>query len=291
MFSTDKRNKSGLRGQCKKCLKASNEKYYEANSIKIKIACKEYSKTHDYVEYRKKYNETNKTKLKEKRKIFNKINRIKIARYAKEHYVYNPEIAKARSKLYTLNNPEKCKARHIKWLALNKGHSKVYYENNKEKILKNAKIYYELNKEKILKYNKNYRIDNKLLIAARNKKCQQKNRESVRIKIQRYRAKKHNLLRTLTLIQWEGIKNYFNNKCCYCGKELPLEQEHFIPVTMNGEYTLNNIIPACKSCNCSKSNKPFSLWYKNHKSYSKKREKIILEFLGYDDVAQQLKII
>lgn len=109
--------------------------------------------------------------------------------------------------------------------------------------------------------------------------------------VQRRRSLKRKLETTLTLNQWENIKIHFNNKCCYCNRELPLEQEHFIALSVMGEYTINNIIPACKSCNASKSNKIFNEWYPKYKYYSKKREKIILSFLGYTKGIQQLKIM
>lgn len=92
-------------------------------------------------------------------------------------------------------------------------------------------------------------------------------------------------------MQWEEIKKHFDYKCAYCGKDLPLAQEHFLALSKEGEYTLNNIIPSCKSCNSSKATKDFFKWYPNYKNYSKKRERAILKFLGYTDENQQLKII
>lgn len=73
--------------------------------------------------------------------------------------------------------------------------------------------------------------------------------------------------------------------------EEQLHQEHFIPVSDKGEHTINNIIPACRSCNSSKGNKNFFEWYPDYKHYDKKRENFILEYLNYmDDDAQQLAL-
>ena len=105
---------------------------------------------------------------------------------------------------------------------------------------------------------------------------------------QRRMALKRKLSSTLTLAQWENMKMHFNNKCAYCGKELPLAQEHFLALTKGGEYTVNNIIPSCKTCNSSKCNKDFFTWYPKYKYFSKKREKIILKFLNYKNEIQQL---
>jgi 5-methylcytosine-specific restriction endonuclease McrA len=95
---------------------------------------------------------------------------------------------------------------------------------------------------------------------------------------------------TLTEEQWEEIKNYFDNRCAYCGKEKPLQQEHFIPVSKGGEYTHNNIIPACGDCNFKKLNHDFFEWYPKQKSYSELRERKILNYLGYTGKTQQLRL-
>lgn len=115
--------------------------------------------------------------------------------------------------------------------------------------------------------------------------------EQYRIREHQRKSRKHLLPFTLTIAQWELIKLSFNNCCAYCGKELPLAQEHFIALSKGGEYSANNIIPSCKSCNSRKRDKDFFEWYPTYKHYSKKREHIILKFLGYIDGNQQLKIL
>jgi len=106
----------------------------------------------------------------------------------------------------------------------------------------------------------------------------------------RRRSLKKNVISTLTKEQWEGIKKDFNNTCCYCGKEIQLAQEHFIPLSKGGEYTSNNILPSCKHCNSSKRDKDFKTWYPKYNFYSKKREVKILKYLNYKNNNQQLKM-
>lgn len=148
-----------------------------------------------------------------------------------------------------------------------------YRENNPEK----DKLYREKNKEKIAKYYRKYQKNNAI---------------KYRIFAQKRVASKKQLIATLTTQQWESVKVKFNNKCAYCGQEKPLSQEHFISVINNGEYTHNNIIPSCKSCNSSKGAKDFFEWYSKYKYYSKKREKLILKYLRYNkERCQQLKLV
>jgi len=87
------------------------------------------------------------------------------------------------------------------------------------------------------------------------------------------------LASTFTLEQWKQCKNYFSDRCCYCGQKLKLAMEHLIPVAKGGSYNQQNIVPACGSCNSSKGTKPFHSWYESYKFYSKERESKILEYL------------
>lgn len=171
--------------------------------------------------------------------------------------------------------------------------NKQYRKDNKEAIAMQRRGYYLANKDVRIEKSREYRMLNKKDIAIRFKIRNNGNKEYLQkcsILVQRREARKHRLLSTLTNEQWESIKAHFDYKCCYCGKKLPLAQEHFIPVTKGGEYTINNIIPCCKSCNSSKGNREFSVWYHKNQHYSAKREKYILKFLGYNNESQQLKI-
>ena len=100
------------------------------------------------------------------------------------------------------------------------------------------------------------------------------------IRNQKRRATLKNLPNSFTLEQWEFCKNSFDNKCCYCGKKEPLQQEHFIPVSKMGHFAINNILPACGSCNIKKNNGDFFYWYPRQSFYSKQREIKILNYLN-----------
>ena len=192
-------------------------------------------------------------------------NKEKIKISKKKYREFNKEKIKEKDKKYYSDNIEKIKSRQ-----------KQYRYKNKERISKQYKVYYQTNKQHKKEYLKQYVL---------------KNKEKFRIKnLKRYSLKK-SLPSTLTIEQWKEIKSKFNNKCAYCGRELPLAQEHFIPLSKGGEYTVNNIIPACKSCNSSKNDSDFFNWYPTYRYYSEKRERNILNYLGYENNMQQLSII
>lgn len=46
-------------------------------------------------------------------------------------------------------------------------------------------------------------------------------------------------------------------KCTYCGRERPLAPDHKIPLSRGGSNKLDNITPACKSCNSRKGSKTY----------------------------------
>lgn len=167
---------------------------------------------------------------------------------------------------------------------------KQYKENNKEKKKQQAKEYYQKNREAILEKNKT-RYRNKLDYYTKvHAEYRSTHKEQSAMLSARYKARKKNTLCTLTNSQWEEIKKAFDNKCAYCGKEKVLHKEHFIPVKNGGDFTCNNIIPACKSCNSSKNASSFFDWYPNFQHYSKRREQRILKFLGYSGEFQQLSL-
>jgi len=224
-------------------------------------------------------------------------NKCKICRNkrSKENYETNKEDRKAHTKQYCIDNKEKISIRTKQYYIENK---EIINKNNnqwhfdyREENLKKAKQYYTDNLEKITNRHKNHYATNKDEILERSRRYCKENPIKNAIRSQRRRTLKRSLPATLTIEQWENIKSQFNNRCAYCGQEKPLAQEHVTPLAKGGEYTINNIIPSCKSCNSSKGAKILFEWYPKFKHYNKAREKKILEFLNYDNGNQQLKII
>jgi len=160
---------------------------------------------------------------------------------------------------------------------------KKYREKNRELLAERTRRYYAQNTKRILERRKQLGFD----MTAYQRKWRLNNPEKKRATDQRRRARKKQLPATLTIEQWKIIKEYFNNQCAYCGQSEDLQQDHFIPLSKGGEYTLNNIVPACRRCNEIKNNSIFFKWYPKYKYYSKKREKTILNFLGYDEKGTQ----
>lgn len=104
-------------------------------------------------------------------------------------------------------------------------------------------------------------------------------REGNRRRYQKYRSLKKQLPADFSDVDWTACKSAFDNRCAYCGKKRKLAQEHFKPINKGGPYTVDNIVPSCKSCNSSKHDYDFAEWYPQQPFYDPERERKILKYL------------
>lgn len=156
--------------------------------------------------------------------------------------------ANAYSAKYRAENPEY----YAKYRAENREKKRAcdakYYAANRDKVRVRRARYYAENREKKKAYSAKYKRDNP---------------EKRRANNQRYRAKKLNAPGTFTASDWKSKLEYYGYRCRYCGihksetNEGWLEADHAIPLSRGGTNWISNIVPACKSCNCSKHAKTF----------------------------------
>ncbi|MFH5228297.1 HNH endonuclease [Antrihabitans spumae] len=60
--------------------------------------------------------------------------------------------------------------------------------------------------------------------------------------------------------QWAALKEAWGG-CAYCGAvDKPLQRDCVQAISRGGRYTLDNIAPACGSCNASKCNDEVTAW-------------------------------
>lgn len=69
----------------------------------------------------------------------------------------------------------------------------------------------------------------------------------------------------LTPTQWRDLKAAWGG-CAYCGvTDKPLQRDCVQALSRGGRYTLENIVPACRSCNASKCNDEVTSWMRRKK--------------------------
>ncbi len=60
--------------------------------------------------------------------------------------------------------------------------------------------------------------------------------------------------------QWAALQAAWGG-CAYCGStDKALQRDCVLPISRGGRYTLDNIAPACGSCNASKCNEEVTGW-------------------------------
>jgi 5-methylcytosine-specific restriction endonuclease McrA len=64
----------------------------------------------------------------------------------------------------------------------------------------------------------------------------------------------------LSAAEWSALKEAWGG-CAYCGAMgVPLQRDCVLRISHGGRYTLDNIAPACRSCNASKWNQEVTGW-------------------------------
>lgn len=125
--------------------------------------------------------------------------------------------------------------------------SKFRYDN-KEAVSAERADYYRKNRKKVLR---------------RMQRWQQENPEKVRLLTQRRKSLRAGLFDdgSITLESVEAVFRKFDNRCAYCGAKGELHRDHVVPVALGGPHIIENIVPACRSCNASKASSDVGVWY------------------------------
>lgn len=92
----------------------------------------------------------------------------------------------------------------------------------------------------------------------------------------------------LTEKQWDACINFFDSKCCYCGKSSKLTKDHLQPLKEGGTLEIANVVPACSSCNSSKKDNQWLAWFQKQKFYSKGKAELIQKWISFSLSVKQL---
>jgi 5-methylcytosine-specific restriction endonuclease McrA len=64
----------------------------------------------------------------------------------------------------------------------------------------------------------------------------------------------------LSSAEWAAIREAWGG-CAYCGEPAgSLQKDCVLALSRGGRYTLENVVPACRSCNASKWNQEVTRW-------------------------------
>lgn len=175
-----------------------------------------------------------------------------------KRYAEDPKWFSARFKAWYEKNKERDAEMHRRWL-----------QENKERANETHRAWQRANPEKVREIEKTKRTRHADRIAAYMKaygpKWVKANPEKHRDKARRYRARKLQApISDLTAAQWALLKEMYNLSCAYCGERVEvLTQDHVLALSKGGSHTASNVVPACKSCNSSKHDKPVDEFLKS----------------------------
>lgn len=190
-----------------------------------------------------------------------------ILRKQKEKYhTVDGDAKRARVNRYRLANLETVRAKKA-----------AYRLANAEKIAAKKRRNYLANREAILAshrgnptiaaYMKVYRVENRAKLEAQNRAWRERNPERHKAMRQawrdehkaervhqegRRRARKKGNGGSHTFAEWMAKCAAFDWRCVYCGSDGEMTRDHDIPVSRGGADSIDNIVPACRSCNSSK---------------------------------------
>lgn len=69
----------------------------------------------------------------------------------------------------------------------------------------------------------------------------------------------------LTASEWAELLDAWA-ACAYCGAaDVPMQRDCVQPISRGGRYTVENVVPACGSCNASKSNSEVTSWMRRRR--------------------------
>lgn len=69
----------------------------------------------------------------------------------------------------------------------------------------------------------------------------------------------------LTGAQWQLILDAWA-RCAYCSADgVALQRDCVLPISRGGRYSIDNVVPACRSCNASKCNEEVTSWMRRRR--------------------------
>lgn len=106
------------------------------------------------------------------------------------------------------------------------------------------------------------------------------NPEKTRLYASKQRAQRFAAEQGFRDIDWENVKNYFDNRCPLTHRSDNLHMEHFVPLSKGGSHSRGNVIPLNGTLNTSKHDRnPFE-WILDQPIEIQERFQDVVEYLA-----------
>jgi 5-methylcytosine-specific restriction endonuclease McrA len=183
----------------------------------------------------------------------------------KQYYKKNAEVIKARSKAWYYSNRDKSLKANKLWAANNPIRSREiksrWKKNHPAQVREEERRRYAKNPEKHIINSMRYREKHLAKYKSYLYSWNRENRDKKLVNAAAYRARKLNAPGDgVSTLEWADIVSSYDNRCAYCASKGPVTMDHIVPLSTGGRHAVDNVVPACHKCNCSKGNKPMLVW-------------------------------
>lgn len=161
-------------------------------------------------------------------------------------------------RLYRLRHSEQCnlvaRQSYQKRIDDCRAYAKSYYLTHQEQKKEYDEVWRREHPEALKSYREKYCRNHLELVRERAKKYKHSHELTLTLS-RRRRAKLAEVEGNFSQEDFKTLCRDFDYKCAYCSEEVPLVPDHMAPLVRGGSNYIDNIIPACKSCNSSKGDK------------------------------------
>jgi hypothetical protein len=168
---------------------------------------------------------------------------------AKRRRAANPEKLRQATADWKAKNPDAVRAMVKRWKVENKEHVREYQQEwqraNPERVREFGRINYARHREEGKERTRQWRL---------------KNPEHARALRSAYRARQLRAPGAHSHVEWLARCAQFQHRCFYCDAEAVLTADHLIALSAGGSNDIENVVPACLSCNASKQDTEVRLW-------------------------------
>jgi hypothetical protein len=219
-------------------------------------------------EAHRRWRELNADRKLETDRLWREQNREKVREAQRRWAENNPEKAREARRRWEKENPEKAKAKRQR-----------SFQRNREALKERQRRAYWKNPEKFRKRAVHWAKANPETVNASARKRYRRAPEKIREYNRRRHALRRHRSETAMVKVTLAIKNkrfaLFADTCAYCDSKEGITVDHVLAIAYGGLDEPDNIIPACRPCNCSKKASPVEAWYRSQPFFSEARWELI----------------
>jgi 5-methylcytosine-specific restriction endonuclease McrA len=129
----------------------------------------------------------------------------------------------------------------------------LWRERNRDKSREYSARYRRRHRERTLARVRAYHRLNAVASRKASSEWRKKNPDRHAYNAAARRARQAKALGSHTYAEWQAMVALFDGCCAYCGRHASLTRDHVIPLAHGGTNGIDNIVPACRTCNARKN--------------------------------------